>query len=455
MTRAAGIAAMFLAATLLRASVARAEGPTFPVETVALSNGLRVLLAPDPLATLVSLRVVYFAGQGDDPDGLRGLAHLTEHLVAARSEHIANIPVILDRAGATWNATTSDDTTEYFETLAPERLETGLWVESERMGYASHTFSESVVATARSVISNEQVDHKADAGLGATALFALRALLPGWHPYAPGPDVLESLAAIRAADVQAFVNTWYSPSNAEIVIAGRFERDQTLALVRRYFESLPDTPTPVRPRIPTWTAAPVRIIAGARVPRNEVAVVWATPPFGAPDDAALDLAAFALTGSADSLLERQLVDAGLATRVSAWQQSKRETSFFWISATCAPGVNPGKVIRGIVDGVRGLARGLDVGALGRARARFKYSDLSRLESTADRAIRLAVMSKLGPVREGDIGWSAARYEPLGTSDVARATAHWLAPDRRVEIAVFAGVDAPPGGRILRRDELRE
>src|ERR1700744_4916359 len=93
-----GIAArvgLRLVTTLL--AVACLEGParaqpvdpfSLPTEKVLLPNGLKVLLAPDPRAHLVSGMVSYPAGAAAEPDGLRGLAHLTEHLVGNRSTHV-------------------------------------------------------------------------------------------------------------------------------------------------------------------------------------------------------------------------------------------------------------------------------------------------------------------------------------------------------------------------------
>ncbi len=83
-----------LVTLLARSRSARADEltlPSLPTETVVLSNGLRVLLAPDPRASLVAVRVVYDVGLADDPNSKRGLAHLTEHLVSsARSTSISS-----------------------------------------------------------------------------------------------------------------------------------------------------------------------------------------------------------------------------------------------------------------------------------------------------------------------------------------------------------------------------
>ena len=91
--RAPRLAAAFLASVLV-APLARADALdpfALPVETITLSNGLTVLLAPDPHARLASVVVSYGAGSADEPDGLRGLAHMVEHLAEDSSRHTAQI----------------------------------------------------------------------------------------------------------------------------------------------------------------------------------------------------------------------------------------------------------------------------------------------------------------------------------------------------------------------------
>jgi predicted Zn-dependent peptidase len=83
-----------------------------PAEAITLPNGLRVLLAPDAAARLVSVNVQYAAGSADDPDGLHGLAHVTEHLTFVRTVHASGLFGQLSASGASYiNGTTSSDAT--------------------------------------------------------------------------------------------------------------------------------------------------------------------------------------------------------------------------------------------------------------------------------------------------------------------------------------------------------
>jgi zinc protease len=375
--------------------------PPLPAETVVLSNGLRVMLAPDPHATLTSVRASYNVGAADDPNGLRGLAHLSEHMVAAQTKHLQGALHLLAASGAShFNATTSLDSTFYFETVPPERLETALWVESERMGYAAEVVTEARVVAERPVVHNEELERRTDGLLGAVWAFPQHELFPGWHPYSTVSDGDFDFDSIHATDVQAFLSTWYTPRNAVLAIAGRFDRESTLALVRRYFESLPSPQPPVRPTLRTWTTEGARLVVAASALRDQVVVEWRTPSFGAQDDAALDFASMMLSGPGNTRLRRALVDTNLASSVSTREASHRAASVFWVSATCAPGKQSDVVLRAIQDTVDALATSVTNEDVARARAAWWASTLSKLaRRLRRRAARRYLDVDLGRVRE--------------------------------------------------------
>ena len=53
---------------------------------------------------------------------------------------------------------------------------------------------------------------------------------------------LEHLDAATLADVQQFFKTYYTPSNAVLVVSGDIEPAQTLEWVRQYFGGIPSSP---------------------------------------------------------------------------------------------------------------------------------------------------------------------------------------------------------------------
>jgi len=99
------------------------------------SNGLKVLLFPDPTASTVTVNVTYLVGSRHEGRGEKGMAHLLEHMVFKGTAKRGNIWEELQDHGARFNGTTSSDRTNYYETLAAseENLDFALEMEADRM----------------------------------------------------------------------------------------------------------------------------------------------------------------------------------------------------------------------------------------------------------------------------------------------------------------------------------
>ena len=98
-----------------------------------LDNGLRVLVHHDKSTPLVALNMLYDVGSRDEDPEMTGLAHLFEHLMFGGSINIPEFDLPLQLAGGENNAFTNNDITDYYLTLPTENIETGFWLESDRM----------------------------------------------------------------------------------------------------------------------------------------------------------------------------------------------------------------------------------------------------------------------------------------------------------------------------------
>lgn len=98
-----------------------------------LTNGLRVLVHQDNSTPLVAMNVLYDVGSRDEDPGKTGLAHLFEHLMFGGSVNIPDYDLPLQMAGGENNAFTTNDITSYYLTVPAENIETGFWLESDRM----------------------------------------------------------------------------------------------------------------------------------------------------------------------------------------------------------------------------------------------------------------------------------------------------------------------------------
>src|SRR5574341_499604 len=152
-----------------------------PVEST-LSNGLRVILVPEPKAPVASLQIWYRVGSRDEVSGKTGLSHLMEHMMfkgTGRHGKGEFSRLIADHGG-TDNAFTSEDYTAYFETLASDQVDLALELEADRM--TGLAVSDDEFALERDVVKEERRQRTEDDPHG-TLTEHLSAVAYLAHPY--------------------------------------------------------------------------------------------------------------------------------------------------------------------------------------------------------------------------------------------------------------------------------
>src|ERR1700693_6583310 len=145
-------------AALLLAGAACAQEIEVPYQKFVLSNGLTLLVHEDHKAPIVAVNIWYHVGPKNEGPGRTGFAHLFEHLMFGGSEHFQGRYVdAMERIGATdLNGTTSEDRTNYFETIPVSALDYVLWMESDRMGYMVNAIDQKTLDLQRGVVQNEK-----------------------------------------------------------------------------------------------------------------------------------------------------------------------------------------------------------------------------------------------------------------------------------------------------------
>src|SRR5215468_12621617 len=144
-----------LLAIIQIAGSAQTRMPQLKFTDRTLTNGLRVLSAPDHASPTVAIQVWYHVGSKDDPDQRSGFAHLFEHIMfkSTRNMKAEMMDRLTEDVGGQNNAFTQDDVTVYYETVPSNYLETLLWAEAERL--ASLTVDDANFVSERAVVQEE------------------------------------------------------------------------------------------------------------------------------------------------------------------------------------------------------------------------------------------------------------------------------------------------------------
>src|SRR4026208_556382 len=129
-----------------------------PFESYALPNGLRVVLAPTNASPTVALPMWYHVGSKNEARGKTGFAPLFEHVMFTGSGHVPYgvHDRLTEGVGGSNNGTTTNDRTNYYETIPSNYLESALWLEADRMGFLLDKLDIAKLNAQRDVVKNER-----------------------------------------------------------------------------------------------------------------------------------------------------------------------------------------------------------------------------------------------------------------------------------------------------------
>ena len=154
---------------------------------------------------------------------------------------------IMESWGGHNNGTTSNDRTNYYEIGPRNLLETFLWLEADRLATLSEVITDEELERQRKVVQNERRQSYENRPYGRAELAIPEAMYPPEHPYHwPTIGSHADLEAATVADVRAFFERFYRPSNASLVVAGDFDPAEARTLVEKYFAWQPRLPPPER-----------------------------------------------------------------------------------------------------------------------------------------------------------------------------------------------------------------
>ena len=441
-----GLAAVALLAQGPR-GVVQTDMPQISFEKYELPNGLEVILSEDHRLPRVAVNVWYHAGPANEEPNRTGFAHLFEHMMFQGSKHVEGDAHfrLLSGAGATrMNGTTSQDRTNYFETVPSNQVELALWLESDRMGYMLDKLDQSSLSNQQDVVRNERRQRTENRPYGIVQEAVYHNLYPPSHPYYA--DVIGSHADIQAAkleDVRSFFQAYYGPNNATIAIAGDFDTAAMKNLVKKYFGTLKRGSEVPKPNVETpRITAERRAVIEDRVELERVYMAWITPAAYAPGNAAGDVAAEILGGggAASRLYKKLVYEKQIAQSVQARQRSVALGSVFRVEATARPGHTAKEIEQAIDEELDRFRReGPEDDEVEAARNLIEMRLMARLETLNGVADRLNLYNHY----TGDPGYlveDIARYRRATAADVRSFADAQLKPAARV---VIHGVPGTP------------
>ena len=305
-----------------------------------LSNGLRIVHSPDINTKMVALNMLYDVGARDEDPEHTGFAHLFEHLMFGGSIHIPAFDAPLQLAGGENNAWTSNDITNYYITLPKQNVETGFWLESDRM--LGLDFNQKSLDVQRGVVMEEFKQRSLNQPYGDVS-HLVRAMAYKTHPY-QWPTIgkkLEHVAQATLQEVEDFFYRFYAPNNAILSVTGNISFKEVVTLSEKWFGEIPQRDVPERkiPREPIQTVER-REEVFRDVPVDALFMVYPMCEFNHPDYEVYDLLSDVLANGTSSRLKQHLTqDKKVFTSVDAYVSGSRDAGLFHIVGQLADGVS--------------------------------------------------------------------------------------------------------------------
>jgi predicted Zn-dependent peptidase len=449
-----------LAAPLSTGAPAPAGGGyRVPVEYHKLDNGLKVVLSTDTTAPKVVVAVYYNIGFRIEPKGRTGFAHLFEHMMFQGSQNLGKMEFVrlVQANGGVLNGSTRFDHTNYYQIVPSHALEPVLWAEADRM--RGLVIDAENLKNQQEVVKNEVKVNVLNRPYGGFPWLDLPQYAnTNWHNAHNFYGDLAELDAATLDDVRVFFETYYTPSNAVVVVVGDIDPAQTLALVKKYFAPLRKAARPVTPDISEPRQEQERRARrrDALATRPALAVAYHAPARHTPDYYALGLIDQILLQGKDSRLWQALVErGGFSGEVTGGINAALGHMFniagptLWMASLVHDATQPSeKILAAFDEQVEALRNApVDATTLQRARVKLRSQLYGQLESfygfgRADLLASLALFDD-DPAR---INRLEAEFERITPEQLQATAREYLRPGNRTILVLEPGADAPAGGQ---------
>ncbi len=427
------------------APTASVAAPKLDVKSWTLANGLQVLFLADHKAPIATVQVFYHVGSKDEHIGIRGVAHMFEHMMFKGSAHVPpeEHARLLKEVGGQVNAYTTEDLTAYHDTVPPSYVGFALQLEAERMRQLK--LFPATINSERKVVEEEK-RLRVDNDPVGKAIERFRALAYTRHPYNwTAIGTIEDLDKVTPADCQRFYDAYYQPNNATLIVVGDLDEAALRKLVDQHFGPIARGPDrarvyPVEPPQTATRTATLRIEVQIPV----VVGGYHIPPAAAPDLPALEVLASVLSGGESSRLNQRLVRHDhLAIAAGGITEALEDPGLFIVYAGYLPDRDGGRVDAALSEEIaRVRNEPIARDELDKAKNQLAAGFVFGLQ-TVD-----GVAQELGRAQYVEGNWhrfveGATRYLAVTAADVQRVARRYLVDANLTRVTLAPPVPAAP------------
>src|SRR5215510_4414267 len=437
------VTSLSLLMLIANVSYTSAKPLNIPVVYYKLPNGLKVVISEDHTAPVVAVAVYYNVGFRLEPKGRTGFAHLFEHMMFQGSANVKKFEHVkhVEANGGNTNGHTDFDYTNYYETLPSDRVELGLWLESDRM--RSLDISEENLKNQQNVVSEEVRVNVLNQPYQFFEWISLwENAFTNWNNSHNGYGDLAEINAATIEDVRNFFKTYYAPNNAVLTIVGDVDVNEVKKLVEKHFASVASQPAPARADLTEPAQTKEKRVSQTDKLANlpAMALGYHIPAQNSPDFPPMALLVQILQGDDSSRWYQRLVKEKELTLDLTGGLNYFGNEFDYTGPmimTTRTTYKPGKSVDEILKEMDAVVadvstKGVTEKQLADAKVRYRSNFYSQVESSFGKAHLLSVLA-LFRADPNQINSLLTPFESVTTAQVKAAAAKYLVASNRTVI----------------------
>lgn len=446
-----GLLFSFIISSLLAAGPPAKAAPAakarLTLERWALPNGLKVVFVAHHRVPVASVQVWYHVGSKDEQRGIRGVAHMFEHMMFKGSKRVRPEAhaQMLSALGGSVNAFTSQDVTAYHNTLPKQYFELALQLEAERM--RSLLIRDQMLASEREVVKEEKRQRMENDPIGR-ALEAVHELSFEKHPYAwtPAGDIGD-LDRSTLRTYQSFYDRYYQPNNATLVIVGDLNKEEVSAAVERTFGKIAKGAPIKRVKVVEPPQKKQRLLRASWASQlNVVLGTYHIPSTRSPEMPALRVLTTILSSGRSSRLYQAMVrKQKIALGAGGFARQLEQPGLFFVYAVGLPQHGVDTLQASLLAEIEKIkSKGVTAAELSKAKNQLATSHLRGLATVEGIAYQVG-QSALVRGDPAAFLQDAAALDRVTAADIKRVAARYLSPDNLNLVLVPAGKGEAQGG----------
>jgi len=382
-----------------------------------LKNGLTVIVHNCKDTPMVAINILYKVGSKNENPEHTGFAHLFEHLMFGGSLNIPDYDIPLQKVGGDNNAWTSNDYTNFYITLPKENIETGFWLESDRM--LSLDFNQKSLDTQKSVVIEEFKQRYFNQPYGDVFLL-LKPLAYKKHPY-QWPTIgksIEHIEKTKLQHVKDFFQKHYSPNNAIMVVSGNVTVMEIKKLSEKWFSEIPAYEKEAKniPIEPIQTEAR-QLTVHRDVPADAIYIAFHMVDKKHPDYYKYDLISDILSNGQSARLYKNLVkEKNIFSQLDAYITGDNHAGLFIVSGRLADNIDMKQAEEEIWAELNNITENqASEYELQKVKNKIESNIVFGEISYLNKAMNLANFEALGDANK--INYEAEEYQKISTKDL--------------------------------------